>query len=117
MFAADVSIDPGGILLGLAAVLTALVALRRRKTDNLIRQELRPNGGGSMKDQSTFAVLQMDRMSNQLAQVEAVQGATFDVLDSINTKNHDEHTEIWKALAVLGIDRRQPPADPGNGAT
>lgn len=117
-----------------AAVVTAAGVLRqkvlrpawRRASDvwrrllavhELIERELQPNGGGSMKDQTGFTVLQMDRVTRQLAQVEAVQGATFDVLDSINSRNHDEHTEIWTALAEHGIDRRRPPADPGNGAT
>lgn len=102
MLAAEFSIDPGSVLVGIAAILTAIVALRRRKTDALIKQELSPNGGSSMKDHSVDT-------NDRLAQIEAVQGATFDVLDSINQQNHAEHSELWKRLAEHGIDRRQEP--------
>lgn len=105
MFAADVSIDPGGILVGLAAVVTALVALRRRKTDNLIRQELSPNGGGSMKDHTAH-------VASEITALKEGQETIFELLDNVVEQKGREHAEIWTALAEHGIDRRHPPANP-----
>jgi hypothetical protein len=81
---------------------------RRKKVDELIHRELTPNSGSSMKDQTTAAAQRLGQLEDVVDELRSAQHTTTVVLDRIIEHKALDHDEIWKALALHGIDRRDP---------